>query len=187
MRKANSTSIIRGGIRLPSSSPRRSSEKFAKLLKFVDPDAEHGFGFEGTFLRPGATVTDAQLRPTLEYPATPVLLEHMRGVAYGPPGRRRSDSVYILWRYEPETNSWSELGRASSASWTWALELRPLALRALREARGGGVLVMPAPDLPAIAGRIAGALDRELRPLEAHDRIKVIGVLHDQFAARLCA
>jgi hypothetical protein len=178
--------IVRGGVRLPASSPRQDRDKFLKLLRYVDPDADHGFGFEGVFLRPGALVTDADLHPGPEYPAIPILLEHMRGPVYGIPGRQRADSVYILWRYEPDTARWSELGRASSPSWEWAIELRPLALRALREARGGAVTVI-SEDLPAIAGRIATALDAELRRLEPLARRKVVGVLHDQFAARLCA
>jgi hypothetical protein len=177
--------IVRGGVRLPCSSARSCREKFLKVLSYVDPDAEHGFGFEGAFFRPGAALTDAELRPTLDYPLTPIALEYMRGPAYGIPGHKRTDSIYILWRYDRENNSWRELGRASSFSWEWAAELRPIAVRALREARGGNLEVMP--DLPAIAGRIALFLDGELRRLEPPHRKKVLGVLHDQFAARMCA
>jgi hypothetical protein len=170
--------VTRGGVRLPCSSARTCREKFIKLLTDVDPDAEHGFGFEGKFYRPGAVLTDAEL-------VSPIALEYMRGPAYGIPGRRRSDSIYILWRYEDATGAWRELGRAVSFSWEWAAELRPLAVRALREARGGHMEIMP--DLFAIAGRIALVLDRELKSLDPPHRHKVLGVLHDQFAARLCA
>lgn len=156
----------------------------------MDPDAEHGFGFDGVFLRPGATVTDAELHPTPEYPATPVVLEYMLAPAHGIAGRRRSDAIYILWRYETPgdflAGSWRELGRATSESWHWATELRPLALRALREARGAALVVI-LPDLPAIARRIAAALDHELKGIESEHRQKVLGVLHDEFAVRLCA
>lgn len=176
--------IVRGGIALPCSSPRKSPDKFMKLLRHVDPDADHGFGFEGVFLRPGSTVTWAELRPTLEFPATPIVLEHGRAPATGPAGHRRAASLYILWRYQG--NAWHELGRAASMSWHWAMELRPLALRALQEARGGLVLAARA-DLPAIATRIAVAIDSELRALDAPERRKVIGVIHDQFAARIVA
>ena len=109
----------------------------------------------------------------------------MRGPAYGIPGHRRCDSIYILWRYDAATNGWRELGRAVSHSWDWAVVMRPLAVRALREARGGQLEIVP--DLPAIAGRIALLLDSELKRLEAPHRNKVLSVLHDQFAARLCA
>jgi hypothetical protein len=177
--------VVRGGVKLPCSSARTSREKFVKLLSSVDPEAEHGFGFEGAFYRPGATLTDAELRPTDAFPVVPIALEYMRGPAYGIPGRKRSDSIYILWRYDDHSNSWRELGRAISFAWEWAVELRPIAVRALREARGGNLEVMP--DLPAIAGRIASFLDGELKPLERSHRMKVLGVLHDTFAARLCA
>jgi hypothetical protein len=177
--------VVRGGVRLPCTSARTCREKYVKLLSYVDPEAEHGFGFEGKFYRAGSVLTDAELRPTLDYPETPIALEYLRGPAYGIPGRRRSDSVYILWRYEDDTNTWRELGRAVSSAWEWAADLRPIAVRALKEARAGNLEVMP--DLPAIAGRIAVFLDHELKRLEPPHRMKVLGVLHDQFAARLCA
>lgn len=177
--------VLRGGVRLPCSSDRNSRDRFAKLLSHVT-EADQGFGFEGKFLRPGATLTEAELRPTAAYPPVPILLEYMRGPAYKTESGRRTDSIYILWRYDREANTWRELGRATSFSWEWALDLRPLAMRALREARGGA-LVRVMPDLVAIAGRIATVLDGELKPLEAAERSKVLGVLHDQLAARLCA
>lgn len=182
----DSNVVVRGGVRLPCSSARNSHEKFAKLLSHVEPDAEHAFGFAGRFVRPGTTLTDEELRPGPEFPPTPVLLEYFRGSAYGVAGRRRSDSIYILWRYDRENGSWRELGRAVSFAWEWAVELRPLAVRALREARGGQQLVI-LQDLPAIATRIATYLERELKTLEAPERYKVLSVLHDQFAARMCA
>jgi hypothetical protein len=177
--------IVRGGVRLPASAPRNIREKYLKLLSSVDAEAEHAFGFEGKFFRPGTVLTDAELRPTDAFPLMPIVLEFFRGPAYGIPGHRRSDYVYILWRYDDDTNAWRELGRAASCAWEWAVELRPIAVRALREARGANLEIMP--DFPAIAGRIALFLDAELKPLEPLHRIKVLGVLHDAFAARLCA
>lgn len=181
--------VLRAGITLPCSSPRSARSKFAKLLRHVDPDADHAFGFEGVFLRPGATVSDAQLHPSPDYPETPILLEYARGPAYGIPGHKRCDSIYILWRYDHHSNEWREIGRAVSVAWEWAIELRPLATRALREARScsDSLQVEVMPDIPAIAGRITVFLDRELTTLEAPQRMKVLGVLHDVFAARLCA
>lgn len=177
------TVLVRGGVRLPCSSPRGAREKFAKLLSYVDPDGEHGFGFEGKFVKPGQVLTDAELQPAPEFPAIPVLLEFMKGPAYGLPGHRRCDQVYILWRLS-EDRAWKELGRAVSTSWEWALELRPLAVRALREARGGP-LVRVLPDLGIAAARISKMLTRELQALEDTERHKLIGVLHDEFAVRL--
>lgn len=172
------------GIALPRSSPRKAKDCYVKLLRHVDPAAEHGFGFEGTFYRAGKTVTPAELRPTEDYPEIPIVLEAIPGEAHGPPGRRRRDQIYILWRYDRDRNDWCEIGRAMSESWSWAIELRPLAVRALKEAHCSRAIETEA-DLPAIASRIAETLDHELERLEAADRQRVIAVLHDQFAVRL--
>jgi hypothetical protein len=176
--------VVRGGLRLPCSSPRTCRDKFAKLLSHVDPEAEHGFGFEGKFYRPGTTLTDAEIRPGPEYPAIPIVLEFMTGAVHGIAGHRRAESIYILWRYDPLIDNWREIGRAVSFSWEWAVVLRPLAVQAMRDARGGNLELMP--DFPAIAGRIASFLDSELKSVEAEHRLKLLGVLHDQFGTRLC-
>lgn len=178
---------LRGGVRLPSSSAPRERDSFLKLLSYVDPEAEHGFGFEGVLLRPGSVVNPSELRPDNRWPETPIVLEYARGAAFGPPGRRRREQIYILWRYDMETGAWRELGRSISESWEWALDLRPLAVRALKEARSRSGVIEITADLPAIAARIATFLDGELKPLEARDRARVVGVLHDQFAKRLIA
>lgn len=167
---------------LPCSSGRRA-EKFLKLLCSVDAEAQHGFGFEGKFMRPGATVTTAELHPSPDYPDRPLMLEHTRTPAKGIVGGRRKLSLYILWQYDDRTHGWLELGRAASASWEWAMELRPLALRALREGRGQ--LVPAKADLPAIATRISRAIGMELEALDPPERIRVIAIIHDEFAMRL--
>jgi len=167
--------------RLPSSG--RGRHAYLKLLSRVDPDAQNGFGFEGSLLRPGAWASAAELRPSADYPPIPVLLEYTSGAVRGVAGHRRADSLYVLWRWEP--GRWRELGRASSLAWEWALDLRPLAIRALAEARGDLPIVVMAPDFAAIAIEISGFLDEHLRILSPGDRIRLLGVLHDQFAARL--
>jgi hypothetical protein len=176
----------RSSIRLPCSSGR-ARHAYLKLLARVDPDAQNGFGFEGSLLRPGAWATSAELRPSAEYPEIPVLLEYSSVAAHGIPGRRRADSLYVLWRWEPRTHQWRELGRAVSVAWEWAVELRPLALRALAEARGSSNIIEIPPDFAAIASEIAGFLDERLRILPARDRARLLAVLHDQFAMRRCA
>lgn len=179
--------ILRGGISLPRTSSRKERDCYVKLLSFVDAAAENGFGFEGIFFRAGAIVSVAQLRPNEQFPEIPVVLEYMPGAVHGEPGeRRRRDQVYILWRYEWDAGEWRELARAASESWQWAIELRPVAVRALQDARSrAGMEKLP--DLPAIARRIALFLDGELKLLDPEDRVRVIGVLHDQFASRLVA
>lgn len=64
-----------------------------------------------------------------------ILLEYSMTAAHGIPGRRRADSLYVLWQWKPGTQAWRELGRDASASWEWAVTLRRLAVRALALAR----------------------------------------------------
>lgn len=176
---------MRGDIRLPAGGGRRGS--FLKLLWRVDAHANNGFGFEGSLLRPGAWVRFAELRPSLKYPELPVLLEYSLGPAHGIAGHRRCDNVCVLWRWNSAEQSWRELGRAMSASWEWALDLRPLAIRALAEARHGVAEPVEAgPDLPAIAARLSGLLDEHLEILSETDRARVVCFLHDEFARRSC-
>lgn len=172
--------ILRGGIRLPRSASRTERDTFVKLLSFVDPEAEHGFGFEGKLLRPGSLLTPAQLRPADHFPEIPIVLEYLPGTKNG----RRREQLYILWRLDWSTHEWRELGRAVSESWHWANDLRPLAVRALKEARSKHALELQ-PDFPAIERRIAQFLDAELKPLEAGDRVRVLAMLHDQLATKL--
>lgn len=157
---------------------------FLKLLSSVDPDASHGFGFNGTFFRPGKIVSEGDLHPTPEYPEIPVLLEQSLAPAHGIPGHRRRDTITILWRWQPTLNSWCELVRTVSVGWEWALELRPLAVRALAEARGARPM-MPIDEL-AIADRIAAFLDHEMSVLPPLDRVRLLAVIHDQLAGRIC-
>lgn len=166
-------------IRLPAGSGVRSRHGYLKLLSRVDPEAQNGFGFEGCLLRLGAIITPAELRPTPDYPEIPVLLEYSTAPSHAAGARRRSDSLYVLWRWQD--GAWCELGRAASASWEWAVDLRPLAIRALAQEKA----VEAAPDLPAIAHHIAGFLDEQLKILKPPDRARLLGILHDQFASRL--
>lgn len=158
---------------------------FAKLLRSVDPEAHQALGFEGKFLRPGSTIAQSDLWPDPQYPEVPLLLESFPGPAYGIRGHRRCDSIYVLWRWDAASRSWGELGRTSSKAWEWAMELRPLALRALRASKR---LQEPAgADVIAIAERISGAMDSELRLLDRSDRSRVLSVLYNHLAARMCA
>lgn len=182
-RDANTTAV-RGGVRIPRSSPRTCRNDFAKLLRYVDPDAHCGFGFEGLLLRPGSVVTDADLWPTREYPRIPILLEAALVPAEMPASRRRMEQLYILWRYDAAQNRWCEIARARSLSWHWALELRSVAIRALAEQRTTLHLTI---NLGEVQQRIASALDRELRSVDFDERWSVLGIVHDQLAGRLAA
>lgn len=157
---------------------------FLKLLSSVDPNASHGFGFNGTFFRPGTFVSEAELQPSLEYPKTPVILEQSLAPAHGIPGHQRCDTITVLWRWEATLNGWRELGRTVSVGCEWAFEMRPLAIRALAEARGDAVEA--AIDELAIASRISAFLDHELSVLGPPDRLRLYAVIHDQLALRIC-
>lgn len=176
--------VVRGGVRIPRSSPRSYRLDYAKILTSVDPDAEHAMGFVGQIVRPGTVVTAAQLWPDEKAPRMPIVLES--GWAPGQEkkfGHNRRDRLYILWRYNPERDEWTEVGKAQSVAWEWAIDLRPLAVRLMREARPA-VEVM-AINFLEVQDRIAALLERELTGLEDPDRWKVLGILHDQLAWRV--
>lgn len=137
-------------------------------------------------LRPGAWVTRAELHPSAEYPEIPVLLEYSVAPARDVGLARRSPSLYVLWRWQPDLRQWRELGRVASDSWDWAIDLRPLAIRALAQGRGE-TADAAAVDLSRIARDISVFLDKQLEILPPADRARLIGILHDQFATRFIA
>jgi hypothetical protein len=174
---------FRYGVRIPRSSPRSCQTDYAKLLRSVDPNARCGFGFEGVLLRPGSMVWRAELWPTDEYPRVPLLLEAALVPSEEPAAQRRMEQLYVLWRYNPDHDTWAELGHARSEAWHWALELRGLAVRALAESRP--VILATVTDLSEIQKRIAAVLDLELGALAVAEQWCVLGILHDQFARRV--
>jgi hypothetical protein len=174
-------------IQLPQTSGvGRRRDAYLKLLSRINSTPRSGFAFEGCFFKCGARVEFAELRPSTDYPEIPVLLEHSRGAAVGIPGNRRAPSLYVLWRWKPEIQQFSEMGRATSFSWEWTYDLAPLAMRVLAEARGAAPPECEA-DLPAIAIEISAFLDKRLAILKPADRERLLGILHDHFAARFCA
>jgi len=172
-------------VRIPRTSTRASQRFYSKLLTRVDPSARTGFGFEGTIVRPGSTVPWSALWPTPEHPRIPILLEYA-GTADATPERghrrRRQPDIYVLWRFDPEAKTWSELGRSASLSWTWALELRPLAIRALEESRGKAVEVFS--GLEKVLERIRHVLDQQIQQLPPPDRFRAVAAMHDEFFVR---
>jgi hypothetical protein len=157
-------------------------DDFAKLLRCVDPDAKCGFGFEGVLLKPGSTLTAAELRPSAEYPAAPVVLEMARVLEDAPAAQRRYEDLVVLWRYSRERAVWIELGRARSKSWEWAIELRAIAVRAIEEQR---VRVQVVVNVVEIQARIVTAIERELAGVFGSDRWRVLSVVHDEIARGL--
>lgn len=174
--------VVRGGVTIPRSSPRSCKESYAKILSRVDPHADHAFGFEGKVVRPGSVVTDAYLWPREDSPRTPIVLECASVPAQGKRGHNRREWLYILWRYSPDGDEWTEIGRSFSVAWEWACELRPLAVRAIREATPGLQIV---PNFAEVQTRIRAALDQELEGLEGRQQWQVLGIVHDLLACRV--
>lgn len=180
----SSGDVVRGGVRIPRTSPRSCRESYAKILTHVDPDAPHAFGFEGKIVRPGMVVTDAQLWPDERAPRIPIVLECASVPGQGKRGHNRREWLYILWRYSVDCGDWSEVGRSYSVAWEWACELRPLAVRALRESQPAVEVTI---NLAEVDRRIAALIDGELRGLEVIHQHQVLGILHHHLAVRLAA
>ncbi len=171
-------------VRIPCSSTRRSQQIFAKLLTWVDPGAQNGFGFEGTPIRPGAMVPWDALWPTPEHPRIPVMLEcagHPKPFS----GHRRhgQPDTYLLWRFDPERCEWSEIARSASERWTWALDLRAVAVRVIEESHGKEVQVFT--GFEEVLLRVRRVLDIEISRLPPPHRARAVACLHDEFFVRL--
>jgi hypothetical protein len=175
-------------IHLPRSSGRNTQPAYCKLLKRIRrSNIPSPLDFEGTLFRPGQYVEASALHPDPEYPEIPIVLEAAGTVGVSR-GHNRAPAVYILWRFDPgkSDTGWTEIGRAHSQSWEWAVDLAPLAERAIAEARSTA-LVQVLPSLPVIVKRIAKVMDEELAVLEAADRPKFLAGLYDQLATRMVA
>ena len=176
--------VPRRAVELPSSSPTRQGRRrsFAKLLYRVDPEALSGFGFHGKICRPGARIPEAELWPTEEYPARPVLLEYVAGHGRREYQTQADGALYVLWAYDHHAHEWAELGRANGTSTEWVITLQPLAVNALTPRKP------PArADVSAIASRIVSFLDGELTKLESGERHEILDAVHNQLASRMCA
>ena len=165
-------------LRLPMTASRRGAITYIKLLKTVNPDRSFGgYAFEGDLLQPGQAIDEQDLQPSPDYPETPLLLECAGGDGSGS-GHRRSQQIYILWRYEGGAGNWEEVARTASANRDWTYDLGPIARR---EIYAKPVLV----DSEAAAERVIEALQAELDPLERKAQRLVILALYDRVAARV--
>lgn len=164
-------------IRLPLSSKRGEKIAYLKLLRHVEEHARSGFDYHGEFLTPGKMVCWADVRPTIEYPEVPVLLE-CAGIAKPGRGHNRSEYLYILWQWCPIRNAFVELARSSSVASEWATDLEIPARRAIGERR-------PEPDPGDVRRRIADYLSRELERALPPDRFRILAVIHDELASRM--
>lgn len=169
-------------IRIPFSSRRECKDTYGLLLTRVDPEANCGFGFEGTIVRPGKNIPWSALWPTPAHPRIPILLECAGSTKPGW-GKRTEPTVYILWRFDLDRKDWQELGRSSSRDWTWAIDLRSVAVRALEESLGTAVEIYG--DFEAVTNRLDHLLTFELAKIPKTERLRAVGFLYDQFCSRI--
>ena len=97
--------ITARAVRLPNTCPEnRRQFTHCKLLTAVHPESWNAAGFEGTLFETGSRIKQELLREK------PVLLEFC-----GPQGawkRRPRENLWILWRYDQESQDWREIARA---------------------------------------------------------------------------
>lgn len=165
-------------VSLPRSATSRNAITYVKLIHSVKTDhAFGGYRFEGPLFRPNQTIEEAELRPSPDYPETPLLLE-CAGPAAPAWGHKRAKQLYILWKYNPSRNDWDEVARTAAADRDWTVDLGPIAKR----------LVHPKPiliDAPRIADRVLVKLEDELEPLERCAQRLVLLAVYDRFASRI--
>lgn len=127
---------------------------------------------------------EAALRPSPDYPSTPLLLEYAGNDRTGR-GHNRSRDMRVLWRWNAALRDWDEVARDLSHGIDWFANLAPRVRRELAEQRAGRQPVSPGEVGRAVTARVLAFLDAELNPLEDLERSHVMSSLHDQFTARL--
>lgn len=162
-------------IRIPRTCSRRDVSCWAKLLSSVDSGAHDGFGFHGIFLRCGREIPESALWPDATYPRMPVLIECAGPVSTG----CRNETLWVVWRYDQ--GRFLDIARSVSAGPEWAIELVPIARRAIERQAGPRVVKKPA----QIATELARTLDRELEPLSDPEKAATLDCIYHQLAVRL--
>lgn len=136
--------------------------------------------FEGRLFRCGMRVAVSDLRPTVDYPEVPLLIEYAGNDASGS-GHNRSNDIHLLWRYE--AGAWVQLARVASQGCEWVFDILPIVQRELAAA----ALPQSVDDAEKVSNLVLGVLDRELLTLAGEGRARALSFLWDQFAARLVA
>jgi hypothetical protein len=168
-------------VQIPRTTIHRREMTFATLLLRVylrRPVA----AFEGKSFKPGALIDEAELWPTPEYPPTPVLLE-FAGKDHSGWGHRRSNSIWVLWKYDPARARWSELLKYTGQGTEWQDAFKRTAFREIARETPP----VDAATAAAVSGRVLGVLDSELELLSAADRLLVMNYIYQEFSARAIA
>lgn len=74
-------------------------------------------------------------------------------------GKRNSPYLYLLWRYDRRRQEWKEMARVWAQSWEWAIELGPLARRALQPVRA-------VVEVESVAQGLLAMIDAQLDGME---------------------
>jgi hypothetical protein len=165
-------------VRIPRSSKSRSSLTYAVLVHRVYPNRLYGDAFEGPVLPPGRLIEQSALWPGPDFPKEPLLLEYAGSDRSGL-GHRRSNHTYLLWRYDVARSEWIEIARASAVSLERVEILKSAATQHL-------AIVKPTLKTSAEAvSRVLCALESELEVLQDGERRGLMGLLYEQFTARL--
>jgi hypothetical protein len=132
-------------------------------------------------------VDEADLRPTLEFPATPFVIEFAGPTGLDSEGRRahghnRALDLHILWRYEGPAG-WKEIASVESEGPEWRDHLFPIVISEL--ARLGPV--DHAEKARAASRRVCEAIDKEFGQLEDEGRRRFVSFLYDQIESRFTA
>ena len=157
-------------VKLPRTASDRAACTHIKLLERVAEFAPHALGFEGKILRPGSMIEISSL------PCPAVLLECAGMI--GP--RKKRECLWLIWTFDFERSEWREIARAASASWEWALALRPVAIYELRGRREP-----PHPHIPEITQRIVAKIDEELEAIGPRWRPQLLSALEPELAGRI--
>jgi hypothetical protein len=166
---------------IPKTSTSRGAFSYAKLLRRVCPRRTFD-AFEGKLLRPGARIDEADLRPAPDYPAIPILLEYAGHDSSGR-GHRRSNDIYVLWRYDAAAGTWSELVRCTCQGADWIEQLKPIAVREIARS----CEPVDARHAADVCGRVLGMLDQALERLDRDERHLVMAFVYQAFSARATA
>jgi hypothetical protein len=166
-------------IKLPRTAPRSEKLTYIKLIHHIRP-LGFGLAFDGPILCPGALASRGTLGER------PVIVECAGRCKIGRNGENhRSEYLYLLWRYDYAREEWIELGRARAADWTWSLALRELAIEALRPPNPRLVDVYR--ESERVAGKVCGVLDEELEWAVEGVKVRSLGLVYEQVAARIAA
>jgi hypothetical protein len=172
-------------VAIPRTCKYRRQPTYAKLLLRVYRDRTWN-AFEGKLLKPGALIDEAELWPTPEYPEIPLLLEYAGHDRTGR-GHRRSNDIYLLWRYERSRAAWVELIKCTCQGADWIEQLKPIAIAELGRAVLPVTMEEAAAQAASVTGRVLGVLDHELEMLGPRDRHLVMTFVYQEFSARAVA